>query len=347
MRLEEFDYNLPDELIAQHPCPERDQSRLMIVDRRCQSIQHARFDDIPGFLNPGDILVFNNTRVIKARLFGRRRKTRGKWEGLFLEELPDGAWRLLSQTRGRLTAGEIIDIEPGPLALQLIKKTPERHWLAKPLHEDSPGATTFELLNRHGHIPLPQYIRGGRAGPDDVERYQTMFATRPGAVASPTAGLHFTPRVMQALKERHTGWTFVTLHVGIGTFQPIRTDLVEDHAMHSEWGELDDDASRQITRSRSAGNRIVAVGTTSVRVLETAARKGSIEPWGGLTDLYIHPPHQFRAVDALVTNFHLPRSSLLVLVSALAGVDLIRRAYKIAVDQSYRFYSYGDAMLIL
>jgi S-adenosylmethionine:tRNA ribosyltransferase-isomerase len=174
-----------------------------------------------------------------------------------------------------------------------------------------------------------------------------MFARRPGAVASPTAGLHFTSRVMQALKERNVDWTCVTLHVGIGTFQPIRAELIENHIMHSEWGELGALAARQITNSRSAGHRIVAVGTTSVRVLETAARAGPIQPWSGLTDLYIHPPHRFRAVDTLLTNFHLPRSSLLVMVSAFAGVGLIKKAYKAAIDQAYRFYSYGDAMLIL
>jgi S-adenosylmethionine:tRNA ribosyltransferase-isomerase len=347
MRLEEFDYDLPAELIAQHPCRERDQSRLMIVHRSRQTIDHARFHDIPAFLNPGDLLVFNDTRVIKARLFGQRRKTRGKWEGLFIGEGPDRSWRLFSQTRGRLLPGEIIDIEPGQLALELIEKTPDRHWLAKPLHQNSPGMTTFELLDRHGHIPLPPYIRKGRAEPDDAEHYQTMFARRPGAVAAPTAGLHFTPRVTQALKELNIDSTFVTLHIGIGTFQPIRAERIENHVMHSEWGDLGVDAASQIVRSRSMGHRVVAVGTTSVRVLETAARAGSIQPWSGLTDLYIHPPQGFRAVDALVTNFHLPRSSLLVMVSAFAGVDLIRRAYKEAVDQGYRFYSYGDAMLIL
>jgi S-adenosylmethionine:tRNA ribosyltransferase-isomerase len=347
MRLEEFDYDLPAELIAQHPSRERDLSRLMIVDRSRGEIEHARFPDLPAFLNPGDFLVFNDTRVIKARLFGRRRKTGGKWEGLFIGEGPDGVWRLLSQTRGRLIRGEHIDIEPGPLALELLEKTAERHWLARPLSQDLPGITTFELLERHGHIPLPQYIRKGRAGPDDAERYQTMFARRPGAVASPTAGLHFTPRVIEDLKKRNIGWICVTLHIGIGTFQPIRAERVENHVMHSEWGELGAQAACQIVAARSAGHRLVAVGTTAVRVLETVARGGSIEPWSGPTDLYIYPPYRFRAVDALVTNFHLPRSSLLVMVSAFAGVDLIKKAYSAAIREGYRFYSYGDAMLIL
>jgi S-adenosylmethionine:tRNA ribosyltransferase-isomerase len=347
MRLEEFDYDLPDELIAQHPSLLRDESRLMIIDRSRQSIEHARFCDIPAFLNPGSLLVYNDTRVIRARLFGKRRKTGGKWEGLFIGEEADGAWRLLSQTRGRLMPGENVDIEPGPLALELVEKTADRHWLARPFHQGLPGATALELLDRYGHIPLPPYIRKGRAQPDDSERYQTMFARRPGAVASPTAGLHFTPRVMQSLKERSIDWTSVTLHIGIGTFQPVKAGLIENHIMHSEWGELGDQAARQINSCRSGGNRVVAVGTTSVRVLETAAQTGFIQPWRGLTNLYIYPPHQFRAVDVLVTNFHLPRSSLLVMVSAFAGVDLIRRAYQKAVDHRYRFYSYGDAMLIL
>jgi S-adenosylmethionine:tRNA ribosyltransferase-isomerase len=229
------------------------------------------------------------------------------------------------------------------LELTLVAKSPEGHWLARP---ESPEPA-LGLLERHGQVPLPPYIRKGRATAADRERYQTVFAQRAGAVAAPTAGLHFTPRVFDRLRERGIGWTFVTLHVGLGTFQPIQVEDITQHRMHREWGELPAVAAEAVAACRARGGRVVAVGTTSVRVLESVAASGPIRPWRGETGLYIYPPYEFRAVDALVTNFHLPRSTLLLLVGAFAGVDLIQQAYKTAVEREYRFYSYGDAMLIL
>jgi S-adenosylmethionine:tRNA ribosyltransferase-isomerase len=347
MRTDDFDYELPPELIAQEPAARRDQSRLLVVERARGTIDHHLFSALPELLSPADLLVLNNTRVLPARLFGRRESTGGRWEGLFLHQTADGLWELMSQTRGRLREDEIISIEPGPLRLSMIARTPERNWLARPLVGDESKPSTIELLERHGHVPLPPYIRKGSARAADRERYQTVFAERPGAVAAPTAGLHFTPEVLAALAARGIGHCFITLHVGVGTFRPIQADNIEEHRMHQEWGELSQAAAEAIAARKARGGRVVAVGTTSVRVLETVAATGPIRPWSGETDLYIYPPYPFRAVDAMITNFHLPRSTLLLMVSAFAGIELIRRAYRAAVEERYRFYSYGDAMLIV
>jgi S-adenosylmethionine:tRNA ribosyltransferase-isomerase len=343
MRTDFFDYDLPPHLIAQEPCAERDQARLLVVRREDATLSHHIFLDLPDLLNPGDLLILNDTRVLPARLLGRRSRTGGKWEGLFLREHPDGLWELLSQTRGRLTEGESIEVEPGPLRLELVRKTPQRHWLVQP----SEAGTALELLVRHGQVPLPPYIRKGRAAVADQQRYQTVYADKPGAVAAPTAGLHFTPRLFERLRARGIEVGHVTLHVGLGTFQPIQVEDVTQHRMHCEWGELPALTANAIDDCRQRGGRVVAVGTTSVRVLETVAATGPLRSWSGETELFIYPPYQFRAVDALVTNFHLPRSTLLLLVSAFGGVDLLRRAYRTAIEQGYRFYSYGDAMLIV
>jgi S-adenosylmethionine:tRNA ribosyltransferase-isomerase len=343
MRTDLFNYDLPGHLIAQEPCAERDRSRLMLLRRGSGTIEHHVFHELPELLDSGDLLVLNDTRVVPARLIGRRAGTGGKWEGLFLRETPEGLWELMCQTRGRLTEGETILVEPGPLPLTLVAKTPQRRWLARP----GAAGSAFELLQRHGRVPLPPYVRKGRAGEADAERYQTVYARRAGAVAAPTAGLHFTPGVFERLQQRGIGRAFVTLHVGVGTFAPIQVEDVTQHLMHREWGELSAGAAEAITACRGRGNRVVAVGTTSVRVLETVAASGPLRAWSGETGLYVYPPYTFRAVGALVTNFHLPRTSLLLLVSAFAGVELIRRAYRTAVEEAYRFYSYGDAMLIV
>src|SRR5262249_12655609 len=233
MRADLLDYELPSHLIAQHPCAERDQSRLMLVRRADQSLHHHVFRELPELLQPGDLLVLNDTRVLRARLLGRRARTGGKWEGLFLAAYADGTWELLCQTRGRVTEGETITIEPGPLSLELVGRR-EGHWLARPNESGSP----VELLGHHGQVPLPLYIRKGRAEPSDRERYQTVYARLPGSVAAPTAGLHFTPRVFQALEERGIQLAAVTLHVGLGTFLPIQAADVTQHRMHREWGEV-------------------------------------------------------------------------------------------------------------
>jgi S-adenosylmethionine:tRNA ribosyltransferase-isomerase len=337
-----FDYELPPELIAQEPCPERARSRLLVVRRADASLAGRHFCDLPDLLRPGDLLVLNDTRVLPARLLGRRARTGGKWEGLFLQQRPGGLWEMLSQTRGRLLAGETIQIEPGPLELTLVSRTEAGHWLVRPSNPGSPA----ELLPVHGHVPLPPYIRKGQATGADRERYQTVYARQPGAVAAPTAGLHFTPALFESLRQRGIHWAFITLHVGLGTFQPLQGDVTQ-HTMHREWGEMSADTAQAVAACRQRGCHVVAVGTTTVRVLETAAASGSIRPWCGETELFIRPPFEFKAVHALITNFHLPRSTLLLLVGAFAGVDLIDKAYKTAIAERYRFYSYGDAMVIL
>lgn len=343
MQLSDFDYDLPAHLIAQTPAAERDRARLLVVERSTGRLSHRSFHDLPELLRPGDLLVLNDTRVLPARLIGRRAATGGRWEGLFLRTLSDGNWELLCQTRGRLKEGEIILVEPGPLPLRLMKRNQQRNWLA---HPEASG-TAVELLQRHGQVPLPPYIRKGQAQEADTDRYQTVYARQAGAVAAPTAGLHFTPHLLERLQEIGVERAFVTLHVGAGTFQPIRTDDIAAHPMHEEWGQFSAETAAAIVRCKQRGGRVVAVGTTTVRVLETVAATGSLREWSGATALYIYPPYRFQAVDALITNFHLPRTSLLVLVSAFAGIKLIRRAYQTAIEESYRFYSYGDATLIV
>jgi S-adenosylmethionine:tRNA ribosyltransferase-isomerase len=347
MHIDQFDYDLPQRLIAQEPLPERDQSRLLVVRRDGSQPVHHVFHDLPTLLNPGDLLVLNDTRVLPARLIGRRARSGGKWEGLFLRE-QDGAWELLTQTRGRLMVGETILIDPetpssdaaaSPLRLCLVGKSASGRWLGRP---EETGATQT-LLARFGRTPLPPYIRKGRAAAADVERYQTVYARQSGAIAAPTAGLHFTPRLFDALKERGVERTFVTLHVGAGTFQPVSVEDVTQHKVQPEWGEVAITAAKAVAACKERGGRVVAVGTTSTRLLETAGPA----PWSGWTDLTIRPPFTFKVVDALVTNFHLPRSSLLLLTAAFAGLETMRTAYQIAVEREYRFYSYGDAMLIL
>lgn len=349
MSIDFLDYDLPSHLIAQEALAERDQARLLVVYRNDATLAHHVFLDLPDLLSPGDLLILNDTKVLHARLLGYRVRTGGKWEGLFLRALSNGIWELLCQTRGQLVEGETIAIDPGPLQLELVEKTVEGHWRVRP---SEPGSAVG-LLARYGQVPLPPYIRKGRATVGDEQRYQTVYARQAGAVAAPTAGLHFTPRVFERLQQRGIDWAFVTLHVGLGTFQPIQVDDITQHQMHREWGELSAAAAAMINTCRRRGCRVVAVGTTSVRVLETAALASrgrqflELHPWSGETDLYIYPPYEFRAVDALVTNFHLPRTSLLLLVSAFAGSELIRRAYNTAIEQRYRFYSYGDAMLVV
>jgi S-adenosylmethionine:tRNA ribosyltransferase-isomerase len=242
-----------------------------------------------------------------------------------------------------LLAGELIEVEPGPLELRLVRQTSGGHWLVQPQALGS----ALELLAAHGQVPLPPYIRKGRAGQNDAQRYQTVYARQAGAVAAPTAGLHFTPLLFERLGESGIRWTFVTLHVGLGTFQPIQVEEFTQHRMHAEWGELSAETAAAILSCRQHAGRVIAVGTTSVRVLETVAAMGPIRPWSGETELFIYPPYSFQAVDALITNFHLPRTSLLLLVGAFAGVELLRHAYMTAIEEQYRFFSYGDAMLIL
>ena len=355
MQTSAFDFELPDDLIAQHPAEPRDRSRLMVVRREAGRLEHRSFGELPDLLDPGDVLVRNNTQVVAARLIGHRAATGGKWEGLFLRELPDGAWEVLATTRGRPVVGERVVVGQG-LVLTLLARGEDGRWVVRPEGGEDRDEAAAARLERHGEVPLPPYIRRGREGPGDRLRYQTVYARVPGAVAAPTAGLHFTDDLFRRLADRGIASVDATLHVGLGTFRPIQADRIEDHVLHAEWAELSAPAVATLNAHRARGGRVVAVGTTSARVLESAALASAtvpsesrhpFEPFAGETALYLRPGHAFRGLDALLTNFHLPRSSLLVLVSALAGVDLIREAYAEAVRLRYRFYSYGDAMLLL
>ena len=347
-----YDYQLPDELIANEPLAQRDASRLLVLDRQTGEIQHRGIRDLADLLLPGDCLVLNNTRVLPARLIGQRAKTGGKWEGLYLGQAENGDWRLIGQTRGYLKPGERVSLTPlgqpsvnppESLHLTLIDREEDGVWRMRP----EPAGDVVELLQQFGTMPLPPYMHRKIANDNDWQRYQTTYASHPGSVAAPTAGLHLTESLLARIEERGIDITRVTLHVGLGTFRPISTTTLSGHAMHSEWCEIGDDAVRTVQATRQRGGRIVAVGTTSVRTLETASADGELKPWRGATSIFIRPPYQFRCVDALLTNFHLPRSTLFVLVSALAGLERVQAAYAEAIRERYRFYSYGDAMLIL
>jgi len=345
--LAHYDYPLPRHLIAQNPLPCRSDARLLIVDRAHNSFSHKHIRDLPEVLHADDCLVVNDTRVVPARLVGRRTETGGHWEALFLEADEQGLWRLMCRTRGKLVPGETITLVNArgqdDVQLALAAKQPDGTWIVRP----ESSLETFALLERVGRVPLPPYIRKSQMVESDRTNYQTVYAEKPGAVAAPTAGLHFTAPLLRGLEQQGITICRLTLHVGPGTFRPITTESLADHKMHSEWGEVGSDTIQRIEACRRRGGRVVAVGTTSVRLLETAAAKGSLEPFAGHTDLFIRPPYQFRSVDALLTNFHLPCTTLLVLVRMFGGDELIRRAYEEAVREEYRFYSYGDAMLIL
>ena len=337
MQLSDFDYHLPEALIAQVPLAQRTASRLLLVDPVRDELQDRQFVDITDLLDPGDLLVFNDTRVIPARLWGEK-STGGKLEVLVERVLDEHS--LLAHVRSSKA--------PKPGSHLILEKQIEctmsrREGDLFVLTQDS--GSWLELLERFGHIPLPPYIRRDDAD-RDRERYQTVYAREPGAVAAPTAGLHFDDAILNALREKGVRTAQVTLHVGAGTFQPVRGDDIDTHIMHAERIDVPEAVCDTIAQTRAEGKRVVAVGTTVVRSLETAARSGQLKPMRGESELFIKPGFEFNVVDALLTNFHLPRSTLLMLVSAFAGFDLIRRAYTHAVDQQYRFFSYGDAMFI-
>jgi S-adenosylmethionine:tRNA ribosyltransferase-isomerase len=345
--LDAYDYSLPKELIAQEPLPVRSDARLLVVDRARGSWEHLHVRDLPDLLKPSDALVINDTKVVPARLIGKRAVSQGKWEGLFLSLTEEGFWRILCKTRGHQKPGDQIVLTNrrarDDVRLRLIEKQEGGVWLVYPETEE----TTWELLARVGRVPLPHYIRGGEMTDDDRSRYQTIYAREPGSAAAPTAGLHFTEELMRKLIDRGVTPVRVTLHVGLDTFRPIKVDRLEEHVMHTEFCRIDEAAVERIRELRESGGRCIAVGTTACRTLETASQSGTLEPFEGPTNLFIRPGHTFHAVDGLLTNFHLPRSTLLVLVRTLGGDDLMRRVYEEAVVKKYRFFSYGDAMLIL
>ncbi len=337
MRRSDFYYDLPDELIAQFPLKERSASRLLCLNGEHGSLKDRMFKDLPSFLNKGDLLVFNDTRVLRARLFGRK-STGGRVEVLVervLDEL-----RVLSHVRAsqspkpgtRLILAEHVEVEVVSRSGDLF----ELYFIDVPV---------LNALEQYGHLPLPPYIKRD----DDVSdesRYQTVYAQKSGAVAAPTAGLHFDDKMLATLQALGIQQAFVTLHVGAGTFQPVRVDNIKDHHMHAEYIEVSEAVCRQVRETRERGGRIIAVGTTAVRCLESASQRGCIEPFQGDTDIFIYPGYDFKSVDALLTNFHLPESTLLMLVSAMAGYSEVMAAYQHAVAEKYRFFSYGDAMFI-
>lgn len=340
MDLSEYDYHLPPELIAQQPSKERDHSRLMALEPD-GGISHHTFADLPNFLLPGDILVANDTKVFPARLIGHKEGTGGEVEIFLLRPSSDSGWEALSRPSKRLREGTVIAFGDGLLRAVVAGKGEYGHLRIR-LESDT---DVTEAIDRLGRVPLPHYIRR-EPEPEDRERYQTVYARVRGAVAAPTAGLHFTPAILETLTAKGVSFATVTLHVGIGTFRPLTDeDACGDH-LHSEYCLVPDSTARMIRKARENGGRVFAVGTTTARALETASASGDIRPFEGFTDIFIKPPHRFRSVDVLITNFHLPRSSLLLLVSAFAGRERILDAYRIAVEERYRFFSYGDAMLI-
>lgn len=345
MRLDDFDYHLPEELIALRPARPRPASRLLVAtpDR----IVDATVAHLADFLRPGDLLVLNDTRVIPARLSGVRRRPSGaeaRIEVTLIAAAPDGRWRALARPGKRLATGDRIEFG-SVLAAEVIDKDGAEITLAF----DAAGHALEAALRSVGQMPLPPYIAARRA-PDaaDGEDYQTVFATNPGAVAAPTASLHFDTALLAALASRGIGQARVTLHVGAGTFLPVKVEKIEDHRMHAEWGEIGPAAVEAVRATRAAGGRVIPVGTTALRLLETAATApGELAPWTGETDIFIRPGHAFRVADGLMTNFHLPKSTLLMLVSALMGAERIRAIYAHAIAHRYRFFSYGDASLLL
>ncbi len=343
-----YDYDLPPELIAQQALADRAAARLLVVHRATGTLEHRQIRDLPEILAPGDLVVVNDTRVVPARLIGRRAATGGAWEGLFLRvDETTGLWQILAHTRGRPALGESVALVDRAgaegVTLELVGRGLGGTWLVRP----SVAGPAEEVLARVGRVPLPGYIRGGDEQQGDLERYQTVFARQAGSAAAPTAGLHFTPDLLAALAARGIGRADVTLHVGIDTFRPITAERLDDHPMHTEWCACPEPTAAAIRVTKARGGRVMAVGTTAMRTLETAARAGAVSAWSGPTDLFIRPGFSFHAVDCLLTNFHLPRTTLLVLVSTFASRELIRHAYAEAIRERYRFLSYGDAMLIV
>ena len=337
----DYDFDLPASQIAQRPLARRDASRLMVVDRASGTISHRTFTDIVGLIDPADVLVVNRTRVLRARLLGTRRSG-APAEILLLKPLGEGRYEAMVSPGGKLKPGRRVEIAPD-LSAEILEVTERRTRIVK-LESTLP---LDEAIDRFGHIPLPPYIERPD-GADDAERYQTVFAREAGSVAAPTAGLHFTAEVLDALRKRGVARAEVLLHVGAGTFKPVEVDDPAEHLMHEEWYSVSTETAELINTRRASGGKTWAVGTTSVRTLESAASPdGMVHPGERETRIFIRPPYTFRAVDHLLTNFHLPRSTLIMLVAAFAGYDLTMHAYRTAVEQGYRFYSYGDAMVVI
>lgn len=342
MKVDLFDFHLPEELIAQTPLPDRAASRLMVLDKRTGAIRHETFRNIISYLNPGDCLVLNDTRVMPARLYGEKAETGGTVEVLLLKQLDGDRWETLVKPGKRVKPGTKLTFGEGKL--QAVCLDTLEH--GGRVLEFSYDGLFYEVLAELGEMPLPPYIKEKL---DDPERYQTVYAREIGSAAAPTAGLHFTEELLDAIREKGVHIVFITLHVGLGTFRPVQVDEVEKHDMHAEFYQMSEETAETLNRVREQGGRIIAVGTTSTRTLETIAGKhnGRFVAESGWTDIFIYPGYEFKGIDGLVTNFHLPKSTLIMLVSALAGRENILHAYQVAVKERYRFFSFGDAMLII
>jgi S-adenosylmethionine:tRNA ribosyltransferase-isomerase len=340
MRTSDFDYSLPPELIAQTPLEPRDSSRLMVLNRGEGRVEHRQFSEITDYLAAGDVLVFNDSRVIPARLMGRKVDSGGRVELLLLHRLDDGVWEALAKPGKRVAVGTRLEIEGGNKVLAEVVGVGEDGTKLISFSDEAP-------LPQLGRVPLPPYIKSPLADP---ERYQTVYARVLGSAAAPTAGLHFTPELLKAIEQKGVRMLFVTLHVGLDTFRPVKEDDPLKHPIHREYGLLSPEVAAELSRAKGEGRRVICVGTTTVRLIEAAAqasKKSIVEPFEGWVDLFALPGYEFRVADGMITNFHLPRSTVLMLVCAFAGRDFILRAYYEAITRRYRFYSFGDGMLIL
>ncbi len=341
MNIEDFDFHLPEELIAQTPLKDRTSSRLLVLDKNKKELDHKKFKDIKDYIKPGDALVLNDTRVLPARLYGVKEDTGANIEVLLLHQENGDTWEVLAKPAKKVKQGSVITFGDGKLQATCVglKEHGGR------VMEFSYSGIFYEVLDELGEMPLPPYIKEKLP---EKERYQTVYAKEEGSAAAPTAGLHFTNELLDELKAKGVTVSFITLHVGLGTFRPVSVDNIDDHQMHSEFYHMSQETADKLNQIKEQGGRIISVGTTSTRTLETIARdNGTFVETSGWTDIFIYPPYQFRAVDGLITNFHLPKSTLIMLVSALADKDSILHAYEEAVREKYRFFSFGDAMLII
>lgn len=340
LKVNDFYYDLPEELIAQHPLEKRDSSRLMVIDRLSGDISHRVFSDLPEYLSEGDVLVMNDTRVIPARLIGSKEESGGKIEFLLLKRIDRDTWEALAKPGRRAKPGARFTFGEGILTAEVVEVQDDGNRIVRFEYE----GIFEEILDRLGEMPLPPYITEKLA---DRERYQTVYSKEEGSSAAPTAGLHFTPELLERIREKGVETVFLTLHVGLGTFRPVKVDDIDAHVMHSEYFSISKETAERINAAKAEGRRVISVGTTSTRTLETVADdNGYVREASGWTDIFLYPGKRFKCVDALITNFHLPESTLIMLVSALAGKEKTMEAYKTAVEMKYRFFSFGDSMFI-